>query len=155
MAEARESAVVRLAHRDMVVPRSRRHWSLVIGHWREWGARAGYRDLVVWQLAMDLVVECYELTRAYPITERYGLVSQIRRAAISIPANIAEGRTRRSPKDFVRFIRIAEGSEAELETLIELSVRLDFLSAQDATGLLNSYAKLARMLSRLRERLAN
>ena len=115
----------------------------------------GYRDLLVWQLAMDLVVECYELTRAYPITERYGLVSQIRRAAISIPANIAEGRTRRSPKDFVRFIRIAEGSEAELETLIELSVRLDFLSAQDATGLLNSYAKLARMLSRLRERLAN
>ena len=127
-------------------------------HWRDGRLRSdadmrGYRDLRVWQHAMDLVVKCYRATEKFPISERYGLTSQIRRAAVSIPANIAEGRSRRSPKEFIRFIRIAEGSEGELETLIELSDRLLLMPVDDSSELLKISTETAQMLRRLRESL--
>lgn len=83
-----------------------------------------YKDLIVWQRAMELVTAVYELTEAFPREEMYGLTSQIRRSAISIPSNIAEGRVRGSAKEFMQFLRIAYGSGAELETQIEIAKRL-------------------------------
>ncbi|MFA6183761.1 MAG: four helix bundle protein [Parcubacteria group bacterium] len=79
-----------------------------------------YRDLIVWQKAMELVTEIYKLTDKFPKEEIYGIVSQMRRCAISIPSNIAEGRRRDGKKDFRRFLIIAYGSGAELETQIEI-----------------------------------
>lgn len=83
-----------------------------------------YKDLEVWKRSMGLVEEIYKLTAKFPREEKYNLTSQIRRASVSIPSNIAEGRYRNSKKDFVRFLRIAYGSGAELETQLELAKRL-------------------------------
>ncbi|GIW67491.1 MAG: four helix bundle protein [Candidatus Parcubacteria bacterium] len=83
-----------------------------------------YRDLLVWQKAIELVIAIYELTKHFPKEEIYGLVSQIKRAAVSIPANIAEGRSRRTRRDFVQFLKIAYASSAELETHLEIAKRL-------------------------------
>jgi len=80
-----------------------------------------YKELIVWQRAIELVVAVYELTEEFPKEEIYGLTSQMRRAAISIAANIAEGRFRGTRKDFLQFLRIAYGSGAELETHIEIA----------------------------------
>lgn len=80
-----------------------------------------YKDLIVWQKAMTLVVEIYELTKCFPKEEMYGITSQIRRSAVSIPSNIAEGKYRSSKKDFKRFLEISYGSGAELETQIEIA----------------------------------
>jgi four helix bundle protein len=87
-------------------------------------AGTSHKDLVAWQLGMDLVVSCYELTNALPRDERFGLVSQMRRAAISMPANLAEGHARRSRPAYANHVSIALGSQAELETLVELCRRL-------------------------------
>ena len=83
-----------------------------------------YKELIVWQKAIKLVTAIYELTESYPREEIYGIVSQIRRCAVSIPSNIAEGRNRGTRKDFTQFLRIAYGSGAELETQIEISKQL-------------------------------
>jgi len=83
-----------------------------------------YKDLIVWQRAIELVIEIYNLTEKFPKEEIYGLTSQIRRSAVSIPSNIAEGRFRGTKKDYLHFLRIAYGSGAELETQIEISKRL-------------------------------
>lgn len=83
-----------------------------------------YRDLIVWQKAMNLVIEIYRLTVKFPETEKYGLISQMKRCTISIPSNIAEGRSRKSRIDYRRFLIIAYGSGAELETQIEISKEL-------------------------------
>ncbi|MEK7167312.1 MAG: four helix bundle protein [Patescibacteria group bacterium] len=85
-----------------------------------------YKDLIVWQKSMDLVIEIYKLTEQFPKTEIYGLTSQMKRSAISIPSNIAEGRRRGSKKDFRQFLIIAYSSGAEIETQIEISKRLIF-----------------------------
>lgn len=85
---------------------------------------SSYKDLIVWQKAIELVVEIYKLTDNFPKEEIYGITSQIRRSAISIPSNIAEGRFRGTRKDYAHFLRIAYGSGAELETQIEISKRL-------------------------------
>ncbi|PIZ95621.1 MAG: four helix bundle protein [Candidatus Magasanikbacteria bacterium CG_4_10_14_0_2_um_filter_37_12] len=85
---------------------------------------SSYKDLIVWQKAMDLVVEIYKITEDFPKSELYGLTSQIRRAAISIPSNIAEGKTRNTKKDYRHFVIIAFASGAELETQIELAKRI-------------------------------
>jgi len=90
-----------------------------------------YKDLFVWQKGINLVIEIYRLTNSFPRTEMYGLISQIRRAAVSIPSNIAEGRCRSTRKDFVQFLRIANGSAAELETQLILSNKLSFISILD------------------------
>ncbi len=108
-----------------------------------------YRDLVVWQKSMDLVVAVYELTDQFPKSEMYGLTSQMKRAAVSIPSNVAEGRRRGSRKDFRNFILTAFGSGSELETQIEISKRLPFSSKLDyhrADTLLDG---VMRMLNRL------
>jgi four helix bundle protein len=85
-----------------------------------------YRDLQVWQKAMQLVTEIYGNTRSFPAEELYGLTSQIRRCAVSIPAKLAEGYGRNSTQDYVRFLRIASGSLYELQTLLEIACNLTF-----------------------------
>lgn len=90
-----------------------------------------YKDLIVWQKSIALVVEVYKLTDGFPKTEIYGLVSQMRRCSVSIPSNIAEGRRRCSAKDFRRFLTISFGSGAELETQIIISKKLNFGQEQD------------------------
>lgn len=85
-----------------------------------------YKDLIVWQKAVNLVLEIYKFTEILPRDEKFGLISQIKRAAVSIPSNIAEGRLRGTRRDFAQFLRIAFGSGAELETQLEISKRLGF-----------------------------
>ncbi len=93
----------------------------------EKGKISSYRDLKVWQVGMDLSVHCYRLTGCYPKDEIYGITSQIRRAAVSIPSNVAEGYGRASRGDYIRFLRIPQGSLKELETLLEISGRVGLL----------------------------
>jgi len=90
-----------------------------------------YRDLLVWQKAMSLVEQIYALSRQFPADERFGLVSQIRRAAVSVPSNIAEGQARNSTREFVQFISHAEGSLAEVDTQLTLAGRLGFCGDGD------------------------
>lgn len=85
---------------------------------------SGYKDLIVWQKSIKLVVLVYEFTKALPTSEAYGLVSQMRRCAVSIPSNIAEGSKRKTKKDFQQFLSIASGSGAELETQLVISEQL-------------------------------
>src|SRR5688572_29938843 len=92
-----------------------------------------YRDLDAWQQGMHLVEGVYKFTKSFPANELYGLTSQVRRAAISIPSNIAEGHCRRSTKAFANHVSIALGSDGELETCIDLAARLGFLKAPEAT----------------------
>ena len=104
-----------------------------------------FRDLQVWQKAMDLADSVYTITADFPRSEMFGLASQLRRAAVSIPSNIAEGRAIGGGR-FLHHLRIALGSEAELETQIELSVRRSYISAERARSILASAAEVARML---------
>lgn len=90
-----------------------------------------YKDLIVWQKAMSLVEEIYFLTNKFPRDEIYGIISQMKRCAVSIPSNIAEGRRRGSKKDFYRFLQISYGSGAELETQLEISKRLKFCPLEE------------------------
>ena len=108
-----------------------------------------YRDLIVWQKSMELVKEIYRLTKLLPREERYGLVSQMQRAAVSIPSNIAEGYGRVSTYDYIRFLNIARGSKHELETQLEICVMLGYMSgktAADATGLCDEIGKMLNVL---------
>lgn len=121
------------------------------------GRKAGgsYRDLVAWQRAMEVAEAVYLLTSTLPESERFGLASQMRRAAVSVPSNIAEGHARQSPQDFIRFLRIARGSLAELGTQYEVAVRVRLL-ADDAqfTALIQEEAKILGGLIRALERKA-
>jgi four helix bundle protein len=108
-----------------------------------------YSDLEVWKKAMDLVVTCYHATANFPKEEVYGLTSQIRRAAVSIPSNIAEGHSRQHTKEFINFLSMAYGSLAELETQIQLALRLDYLTNDKAEKLLNQTSEIARMINGL------
>jgi len=98
---------------------------------------------------MNLVEDCYRYTKAFPEQERYGLTSQIRRAAVSIPANVAEGRCRHSTKTFLNHLSIALGSLGELETCVELSTRLGFVKRSDAEKLAASANSVGRLLNGL------
>jgi four helix bundle protein len=109
-----------------------------------------YEKLRVWQAGMELADVAYQLTRTMPDTERFGLISQIRRAAVSVPANIAEGYGRGSGKDFLRFLRIARGSLFELETLIRISERQSYLASGVITPHAEAvYALLARLIEKV------
>lgn len=99
---------------------------------------------------MELVVECYRVSKKLPKSETYGLVSQLQRAAISIPANIAEGRERQHTKEFIQYLCIAYASLAELETYIEISLRLKYLNTEESSLLLGRAARVGRMLNGLR-----
>ena len=103
---------------------------------------------------MQLVTSVYRHTALLPVEERYGLSSQMRRAAVSVPSNIAEGYSRDSVKDYVRLLTIAQGSLAELETQIEIAERLAYQSSADAGQLLNEAQSVARLLQALRNSLA-
>jgi four helix bundle protein len=106
-----------------------------------------YKDLEVWKKAIDVVTAIYRLTSAFPDAEKFGITNQMRRAAVSVPSNIAEGSARHHPKDFTHFLRIADGSAAELETQLIISVKLGFVS--DAEQLLNEIIVVRRMLAGL------
>ena len=110
-----------------------------------------YQDLDVWQKAMDMVVMCYEMAKHFPDSEKFGLTSQLRRAAVSIPANIAEGRTRRHHKEFLQFLSIAHGSLAELETHLQIAERLDYIDSKQVKEVLCMSGELGRMLHGLRK----
>lgn len=106
-----------------------------------------YKDLIVWQKAVKLSVAIYELTHNFPKGEIYGLISQMRRSAISIPSNIAEGRTRGTRKDYINFLRIAYASSAELETQLEISKQLNFSSNLDYSKVDGLLLEIVKMLS--------
>ena len=112
-----------------------------------------YRELEVWQMAMDLAQQCYEVTRTFPRDELYGMTSQIRRAAASIPANIAEGQGRQYTKEFLAFLSIARGSRMEVQTHLELSQRVGLLNTNQLEPLLQLCDRISRMLSELRKAL--
>ncbi len=108
-----------------------------------------HRDLEVWQDAMRLAETCYQQTANFPARETYGLASQIRRAAVSIPSNIAEGHARRSLPAYLNHLSIALGSQAELETQIELSGRLKLCPESSAADILIKAGQIGRMLHAL------
>jgi four helix bundle protein len=110
----------------------------------------GYKDLEVWQKAIDLVVICYQTTRSFPQYESFGLSSQIQRAAVSIPANIAEGRERQQKKEFVQHISIAYGSLAELETHILIAERVNYIDEKVVAGFFQKTSEVGKMLNGLR-----
>jgi len=116
---------------------------------RKNGAQS-YRDLLVWQKSMALAKEIYTITAGFPSEEKFGLISQMRRATVSMPSNIAEGQARNTTGEFVQFISHAEGSLAELDTQLTLAVELSFLSAENAGHCMDSIAELRRMLNGLR-----
>ena len=113
----------------------------------------GYRDLIVWQKAMDLAEMVYQMTAGYPKAETYSLTDQIRRAAVSIVSNIAEGKGRDSKPEYLHFLAIAQGSLTELETQLLLSVRLAYLQEQEAAKALSICDEIGRMLNKLRSQL--
>ena len=118
------------------------------------GAVKGYRELIVWQKAMDLVEETYRLVKFLPKEELYSLSDQMRRAAVSIPSNIAEGQQRNSTKEFVKFLSIAQGSIAELETQYLICTRLKYLTVSQTQPTLDLCAELGRMINGLTSKLA-
>src|SRR5580692_7814847 len=114
----------------------------------------GFRDLRVWQGGMELVESVCRVTQSFPKQEIYGLTSQLRRAAVSIPANIAEGQGRAHIKEYLNFLSIAQGSVAELETELELG-RLGYLTSDALDPLMSQLAALGRQVRALRTALAN
>jgi len=108
-----------------------------------------YRDLVVWQRAMDLVEMIYRLSRSFPKDEIYGLVAQLRKAAVSVPANIAEGRGRHTTKEFLHFLSIASGSLVEMETHVLIAERLNYVEHQAASEAIELAAEVGRLANGL------
>ena len=108
-----------------------------------------FRDLVVWQKAMELTVAVYRITSDFPKAELYGLTSQMRRCAASIPSNIAEGSGRATRRDFAQFVCIARGSNYELETQIELAGRLGFVQKTSVEAILHRSAEVGKLLKGL------
>jgi four helix bundle protein len=110
-----------------------------------------HKGLDVWKLSMDLVVEIYSLTSRFPPSEKYGLCAQMRRSSISIPSNLAEGAARRSLREYGRFISISRGSLSELDTQLDLSVRLGFMSPSKRSEIDLLLMRVDKMLHFLRE----
>ena len=108
-----------------------------------------YKDLDVWQIAMTLAENCYRITRSFPRDEIYGLTSQIRRSASSVPANIAEGYGRENTGSFIQFLRVAQGSLKELETHLMLAERVEILASEQALPLLSDCDRTGKMLRNL------
>ena len=113
-----------------------------------------YKELIVWRRAFALVKDVYLITAKFPADERFGLVSQMRRAAISIPSNVAEGCSRRSVREFAQFISHAEGSAAELETQFLLSGDLGYVRGECLEKVLAGLTEIRKMLGSLRRRLS-
>lgn len=113
------------------------------------GEIKSYKDLIVWQKAIVLVSNVYRLSKKFPMEEKYGLTSQIQRAAVSIPSNIAEGRGRRSKKDFVQFLYFALGSLAELDTQLIIAGQLSYIEKSDYNELGDLIIEIRMILSKL------
>jgi four helix bundle protein len=111
---------------------------------------ASYRELIVWQKSMDLAEQIYLISSLFPKNEQYGLVSQIRRAVISIPSKIAEGHGRETGGDFNRFLAVANGSLREVETLILLAVKLNYVTNDTCEPVLNLCTEIAKMIYKLK-----
>ena len=108
---------------------------------------ANHKDLDVWKLSMDLVVDIYKMTDSFPEEEKFGVISQLRRAAVSVPTNIAEGAARNSNKENLRFLFISLGSLSEIETLLIISKRLNFIDNEDViNNLFEIKAKLVNLI---------
>ncbi len=110
----------------------------------------GHRDLVVWQKSMQFVTRVYGVTRNFPRDEKFGLMAQVRRAAVSIPSNLAEGHGRTSPGEFQPFISISRGSLLEVETQLEIACNLGYIDAVTLSALLAESSEIGRMLTGLR-----
>jgi four helix bundle protein len=108
-----------------------------------------YRDLIAWQKSMDLVEDIYLATQAFPQEERFGLTSQVRRAAASVPSNIAEGQGRGVSGEFAHHLRIANGSRQEVETQLLIALRLGFIPAELVDPILERCAEVGRIISGL------
>ena len=111
--------------------------------------QSSYKDLIAWQKGMGPVAAIYDATDGFPSHEQFGLVSQLRRAAVSVPSNIAEGKAHYSNRDFVRFLRHARGSLAEIETQILIAQQRKYLNSETATRLTQQIDELGRILSGL------
>jgi four helix bundle protein len=114
-----------------------------------------YRDLIAWQKAMDLVQTVYESVRAFPKEEVYGLTSQLKRAVVSVPSNIAEGQGRKSTREFLHHLSIAYGSLMEVETQILIAARLGYLNPQEADLIAEQTAEVGRVINGLSNALNN
>ena len=112
-----------------------------------------YKELIVWKKAMKVAKETYYLTRKLPKEELYALTNQMRRCAISIPSNIAEGNARSTRKDYANFLRIAAGSKAELETQLLLAVEIGYLKSSDIEGLSKMLEEIGKMLNAMIKKL--
>ena len=112
-----------------------------------------YRELLVWQKSMELTKAIYQITSGFPNDELYGLTSQMRRCAVSVPSNIAEGHNRDSIKDYLRFLSIAQGSLAELETQVSLAQLMDYIAKIKETQLLQRANEIGKMLRGLQLKL--
>ena len=108
-----------------------------------------YQDLEVWKKAMELVTDIYKATQAFPKEELYGLTNQLRRASVSVPANIAEGWGRGTTKGYIQFLRIARGSLLEVETLMTISHNLGCANAQDLEQILQKIIEISKMMNAL------
>ena len=108
-----------------------------------------YRDLQVWQRSVDLVEEIYRVTASFPPDERYGLTSQLRRAAVSIPSNIAEGYCRKHRREYQQHLSIARGSLGEIETQLIIAVRLDHITRENTLHAWEQCQEVGRMLNKL------
>lgn len=114
-----------------------------------------FKDLIVWQKSMDLAREIYTLSERFPKSESFSLTNQIRRAAVSIPSNIAEGYGRYTTPEYIRFLSIANGSLLELNTQILLAVSLGYIAQPDIINVENLIAEISKMLNSLRNKLSN
>ena len=108
-----------------------------------------FKELLVWKKSIEFVTEIYEITAAFPSIEKFGLVSQIRRSAVSIPSNIAEGNARRSSADYIQFLKIARGSGAEVETQIIISKNLGFIEDVKSEELTSKITEIMKMINGL------
>ena len=106
-----------------------------------------YKDLIIWKRSMDLVVSIYRITEDFPSKESFGLISQMRRASVSIPSNIAEGYGRQSTGSYAQFLSIARGSLFELETQIEICIRLNYFKKIESVNLLAEIIEISKMIS--------
>ena len=112
-----------------------------------------YRDLLVWQKSMDLVTQVYQVTRSFPKEETYSVIDQIRRCAISVPSNMAEGYGRQTTKDYIRHMQISRGSLYELQTQIEICYNINYLSKGDFDKIYELCREIERMLNSLIKKL--
>ena len=113
-----------------------------------------YRDLEVWKLSIDFVKKVYQVTHNFPDSEKFGLINQIRRAAVSIPSNIAEGQGRNSSKEFQQFLAISLGSLAELETQLIIAKEIEYLTQNELDALLSPLDRIRKMIKGLSKGIA-